>query len=315
MKDARTTITGNLSTDKKLELLRAAREKCAESSDIAYLLGLAEIESGDLSKGEASIRSAISSNPQASYYAALTNCLIKQAKLIEAAEAVKSGLELDGASAELFNSSGILELKDGKLSSAEALFRRAVAIKPNFVEANFNLGLVLQQEGRFDEAAVSYQQAINLAPGLLEPRFNLANLHLQNDKIDQAERVLKDIPQPGVEKREYWLLKAAIAEKRGALDEAKQSLDRVKTISGDSVELSIAQARLVVVGGDVSGGVQRLTGLRDAHPSSSDVRSALGWALIVEGKKDQAKVELEEALRLDPANHSAKKNLQTLISN
>ncbi len=40
MKDARTTITGNLSTDKKLELLRAAREKCAESSDIAYLLGL-----------------------------------------------------------------------------------------------------------------------------------------------------------------------------------------------------------------------------------------------------------------------------------
>lgn len=312
MKDARTTITGNLATDRKLEVLRSARQKCPESSDIAYLLGLAELESGDMSKGESSIRSAIASNPQASYYVALTSCLIKQQKLVEAAEAVKSGLELDGASAELLNSSGILELKNGKLSSAEALFKRAVAIRPNFVEANFNLGLVLQQEGRFDEAAGYYQQAITLAPGLLEPRFNLANLHLQNEKIDQVERVLKDIPQAGVEKLEYWLLKAAIAEKRGNLDEAKQSLERVRTIAGDSVELSIAQARLMVVGGDVGGGVQRLIGLRDAHPNNADVRATLGWAFILDGKKEQARAELEEAVRLDPANHPAKKNLQTV---
>ena len=312
MKDARTTITGNLSTQKKIEVLTQAREKCPDSSDISYLLGLANLESGDLDKSEENIRAAIKSNPQATYYVALADILIRQGKLPEAADAVKSGLELDGASAELLNSSGILELKAGKLSGAEALFRRAVAIKPGFVEANFNLALVLQQEGRFDEAAALYQQVIIAAPALLEPRFNLANLHLQNDKLDHAERVLKEVPQNGAEKKEYWLLKAALAEKKGLLEEAKQSLDRVKTISGESPELSLAQARLIVVGGDIANGVQRLTQLRDANQSSADVHSALGWAFILMGKKDLAKTELEEAVRLDPGNQAAKKNLQTL---
>ena len=52
-----------------------------------------------------------------------------------------------------------------RLTEAEAAFRRALELAPDFVDARKNLGIVLAQIGRVSEAEVDRQRALD--PGLV----------------------------------------------------------------------------------------------------------------------------------------------------
>ena len=54
----------------------------------------------------------------------------------------------------------------------EASYKKAIASKPDYAEAQNNLGVTLQELGRLDEAEVSYQQAIALKPDYVEALAN-----------------------------------------------------------------------------------------------------------------------------------------------
>ena len=48
----------------------------------------------------------------------------------------------------------------GKLEEAVAIYRKALAIKPDYAEAHNNLGNALKELGRLDEAVASYRKAL-----------------------------------------------------------------------------------------------------------------------------------------------------------
>ena len=52
----------------------------------------------------------------------------------------------------------------GRLEEAEVNCKKAIALKPNFEEAHFNLGIAFQEQGRFEEAVTSYKQTIVFRP-------------------------------------------------------------------------------------------------------------------------------------------------------
>ena len=49
-----------------------------------------------------------------------------------------------------------------------------------------NLGNALAAQGRPDEAATQYQRALALRPGYAEAHYNLANLRLDQNQLDAA---------------------------------------------------------------------------------------------------------------------------------
>ena len=59
------------------------------------------------------------------------------------------------------------------MDEAEASFRQAIALKPDYAEAHSNLGVTLQGLGRLDEAEASFRQAIALKPDYTEAYWNL----------------------------------------------------------------------------------------------------------------------------------------------
>ena len=63
--------------------------------------------------------------------------------------------------------------KLGRLDEAEASYRKAIALKPDYAEAHNNLGNTLQEQGRLDEAETSLRQAITLKPDYAEAHNNL----------------------------------------------------------------------------------------------------------------------------------------------
>jgi protein O-GlcNAc transferase len=74
----------------------------------------------------------------------------------------------------------------GDLSQAEIVYRKALALKPDYAEANNNLGIVLMLLGRSDEAIAAFQAAVQANPNYAGSLSNLGNLLKDSGRLDEA---------------------------------------------------------------------------------------------------------------------------------
>ena len=83
----------------------------------------------------------------------------------------------------------LLGITNGNLRNLEETVtcnQRAIALRPDFWQAHFNLGNALQQLGHLDEAEVSYKQTIRLNPGWPEAHINLGTILQARGNPDEA---------------------------------------------------------------------------------------------------------------------------------
>jgi len=64
----------------------------------------------------------------------------------------------------------------------------AIALKPDFADAHYNLGVALHGQGRFDEALTSYDEAARLNPEFVDARWNRAFLWLTMGRFAEGWR-------------------------------------------------------------------------------------------------------------------------------
>jgi Tfp pilus assembly protein PilF len=77
---------------------------------------------------------------------------------------------------------------------AVAMFRRALATEPNYVDALVNLSSALQASGAFDEASVAFERALRLIPEQPESLFRLGHvLQTQGRTADAAAQYKRAI--------------------------------------------------------------------------------------------------------------------------
>ena len=68
-----------------------------------------------------------------------------------------------------------------------ACYRRALALKPDAVEAHHDLGVALLAQGQFEQALAHFQQALTLDPNLAQALLNIGNLFLAQGRFVEAE--------------------------------------------------------------------------------------------------------------------------------
>ncbi|SVE18205.1 uncharacterized protein METZ01_LOCUS471059, partial [marine metagenome] len=76
----------------------------------------------------------------------------------------------------LFNILGACYKTLGQLEASIKMFERAVAIKPDYAEAHFNLAVILRELGQLDAAVKSYEKAIAIKPDYAEAHNNFGIL-------------------------------------------------------------------------------------------------------------------------------------------
>src|SRR5262249_6245833 len=62
------------------------------------------------------------------------------------------------------NSLGLILVQQGRLDEGAACYRRALELRPTYVEAHSNLGVALKNLGRLDESITHHQRAMELRP-------------------------------------------------------------------------------------------------------------------------------------------------------
>ena len=90
------------------------------------------------------------------------------------------------ADAEVYRTLGVALRVLGRLGEAEASYRKAITLNPNYVEAHFNLGNTLKKLNMLSEAEESYSRAIDLQPDFVPALMNRWELLFNRGEFETA---------------------------------------------------------------------------------------------------------------------------------
>lgn len=94
---------------------------------------------------------------------------------------------------------GINLYREGKTEAAEAAFRQAIEIDPEFAQARANLGTILANQNKMAEAIPEFEEAVRLRPDMAFLHYQLGvALYMENrakeaiDSLKEARDLLKE---------------------------------------------------------------------------------------------------------------------------
>jgi len=144
-------------------------------------------------QAEEYFRQAIAADPKyAKAYAGLADVFSMLGKIHEAKDAVRRALDLDSQLAEAHTSLGHINLDlDFNVKRAEAEFKRALELDPEYPVAQYWYGRLLNMRGRFDEAIAHLKRSIELDPTVPMTYENLGASYYFSGRYDEAMRELR----------------------------------------------------------------------------------------------------------------------------
>ncbi len=176
--------------------------------------------------------------------------------------AAEKALLLDGGLAEAHLSLAMaLAFHDRRWGDAEAAFRRALELDPNYATGHHWYAFFLTTLGRFDEALVERRRALEIDPLTPMLSVGLADLHIAMRRPDRAldavERTLEHYPR-------FWMA-------RHARGQALQQLGRHHEALQDFVEAERAAPDSVPVMSSVVGALAATGQIREARRRVAEI--------------------------------------------
>jgi len=104
----------------------------------------------------------------------------------EAIEHYEKALAIKPDYVEALNSLGLTLVHVGRVKEAIDRYGQALKIKPDYVQAHNNLANVLERTGRHAEAIEHYEQALRIQPDFMDAHFNLGLALEQAGKLSEA---------------------------------------------------------------------------------------------------------------------------------
>jgi tetratricopeptide (TPR) repeat protein len=180
---------------------------------------------------------------------------------------------------------GDVLLSRGKALEAIPYFERAWKAAPGNVIAATELGVALLSASKTQEAREQFKRALEIDPTFTDARYDLAS----------AEAALKNWEQAGNQFQ-------AVMIERPADVNAREHLGEVLMLWGED----LAKA------GNYREAVRRYEYALNFRGSDAELRTSLGIALTQLGRLDDARFQLESALRFEPGLQAARKALAAL---
>ncbi len=134
--------------------------------------------------------------------------------------------------AEVEYAAGGRQARLGDKGGAVDSFRRALALRPDYLEAGYNLGLALEHLGRHREAAEAFGAVVARHPSSLEARLGLANALLEAGELATAEAAFQSVVREAPTAADALLGLSQIALSRGEYAAAEAFAARAERASG-----------------------------------------------------------------------------------
>jgi tetratricopeptide (TPR) repeat protein len=307
---------------------RAELRRCVELDPAAggsyALLGTARRERGDLEGARAALQRAIALlPPTAAVYVDLGITYLGAGELDKALGQFEAGLNLpsparptpdwDSATtalrqalvespgrADAHNVQGRMLGRQG-IDAAKVLaeFREAVRLRPDFAEAQNNLGLVLIQTGDDEAGIAALREAIRLAPDFADAHSNLGAVLTTSDPEEAIRELEKAVELAPTSAKLLFNLSAAYGASpdHGRAMEIEQ-LRKVIELAPNFARAHLALGKALLRDGSVDEAIEELQEATRLEPERGDAHYQLGLALARAGRRDEAAPLLKQGRRL-----------------
>lgn len=229
-------------------------------------------------------------------------------QLLEAESLYRQVLAADRRHFGSWHHLGILALQRGQPQAALEPFSHALVVDDRVPECHYNMAYALQQVGRLPEAAAHYRKALALKPDYVDAATNLGNvltaLGNHGEAADCYERVLAQATSAEA----HYNLGSAWA-RIGRLDDAIVQFERALTLKGDLVGAHNNLANALVAQGRPDQALAHFERAIALDPKLIQAHANLGTVLLSLGRLEPAAAALERALALAPDFADAHTNL------
>lgn len=176
--------------------LTALLSRHPEQPDALHFLGITRHAQGRHEEAVALIRRAVAALPgEPGPWNNLGNVLLEARRFDEALAAYRASVAVaPGApsSADALNNLGVLHRKRGEWAASEQACRDALACRPDFVDAWYNLSQALLGQGRVHDGLLANSRAILLAPRHQHGRDQVLRALLLLGERDQAAQLYRE---------------------------------------------------------------------------------------------------------------------------
>ncbi len=194
----------------------------------------------------------------------------------------------------------------GDIQSAIVQLRALVSEQPYLFEGHFELAKLLSHTGNWAEAAEQARIALQLAPNSLNAVLlgvhatmrltehyqgtpDAAVWYELEKKLNKLEKLTTGAPM-------VRLLQLQFAIQRDYFAKAEQLLKELKTDAPDSIEIAIAEVKLLAARSRIDEAIAKLYVLIEQHPNSALPVRYLGAFLDEHGRKEDCQKVLKDAL-------------------
>ena len=238
-------------------------------------------------------------NPPQDQLQSLIN-LYSQGQLQQALQQAETLVQQYPNSSVLLNIQGAVLKGLGQLDLSVDAFNKALAIKPDYADAHYNMGLVLQEQGKLEEAIEAYNKALAIKPDYVEVYNNMGNALQEHGKLEEAiEAYNKALAiKPDYADAHYNM--GLVLQEQGKLEEAIEAYNKALAIKPDYAELYNNMGNALKEQGKLEEAIEAFNKALAIKPDHAFAYSNMGIALQEHGKLEEAIESYNKAIAIKP---------------
>jgi len=195
---------------------------------------------------------------------------------------------------------GIAAQRHGDNRSAVEDFQKALAIRPNMVEAHTGLGAALAATGQLDAAIAEDTRALSLASDNTAVRMNLGLAYYKKGDLPRAREQFEAVHAALPADVSAAVLLGYVYIKMGKEADVVDLLTPLEPDNKSNMELEYLLAFSLLQTGNDKEGVPRMEKVAQVT-HRADAYVIAGAALLHRQEMSQARVDLDAAMRLNPS--------------
>jgi tetratricopeptide (TPR) repeat protein len=193
-----------------------------------------------------------------------------------------------------------IALVEGKLDDADKALETVLKKSPQDLDGHLLKGRVFLARKNSTQAVQEFQQVLKLEPRLPAARYQLALAYLQGGNIQQAKTELKEATTVSPNYLEAQLRLAQLNLETGAVDPAIEGLTHLVAVQPRLVEGYVLLGSAHLMKKDPAKAIEVYRKLAATAPKDPRGPFFVGLGLLAQGKRDEARKSLHDALVLAP---------------
>ncbi|MDP7097765.1 MAG: tetratricopeptide repeat protein [Rhodospirillales bacterium] len=278
-------------------------------------LALEHHQAGRLDEADAIYRRILKTNPDHADGIHLHGLILFQKERPEEAlEWIRRAVALVPETVRYQANLGRISKAAGHLDEAAGAYRRVLALDPDNAEALSDLGAVLVTQDHFGEAADCCRRAVALNPNLAEVHYNLALALQGQGQNDGAETAFRGALAINAAFPDALYHLGQVLHEGGSPDEALDCFRRAVELNPEFLEAHCGLGNLLYEQGQERAAQAAYRRALDLAPERAEIHGNMGVVLHETARFDAALESFARALTLHPNDAEVRRNrAQTLL--